>query len=170
MLFGSSKAARGFTLIEMLVVVAIIGIMTAITLVGMGNSRMQNDLDAAAKEFVAVAREVQTDALAGRSLKEDTIPCATDPYTLSWTANANYQVVYTPKDTTGNCDATNTASIAYTLKNGVTFSSAGSVSYSVPFGTVNATTMVGLLKNSKHRYVCIYASGNVTDQTSASCP
>jgi type II secretion system protein H len=58
----------GFSLIELLIVIAIIGIMTVVSLMMLNNAKDRKDVEAAAKEVVAAIREAQNNALAGKMI------------------------------------------------------------------------------------------------------
>lgn len=60
-------AAAGFTLIEMTVVVAVIGVALALVLPGMGDGLRRFRLQAAVREFVALVKFTRTQAVTGRA-------------------------------------------------------------------------------------------------------
>jgi prepilin-type N-terminal cleavage/methylation domain-containing protein len=181
----TKKNLRAFTLIEVLVVVAIMGIMTGVAVMSFGNGRTDKELETSAREFVAVAREVQNYALTGRQFSTtDTDACADGfRFRLRWndntTAHNDYHLRYR-HNVSGSCTGDIVAS--YTLKNGVVFSgSASSIFFTMPWANIfnNSGTAlelatpnyvtVTLTKSSRSHVVCIYADGRITNKAGASC-
>lgn len=60
------RRRKGTTLIELMVVVAIIGIMTAVVFVSLSRSRTHNEVAQAMRAFASDVREAQNAALTGR--------------------------------------------------------------------------------------------------------
>jgi prepilin-type N-terminal cleavage/methylation domain-containing protein len=161
----NKKNLRGFTFIELMVVIAIIGIMAAISLVPMINSRNQKMVDAEGRKVAAAVREMQNDALAGKGATG----CN---YTFTYTnASNSYKL--------GGCVTVN-----YTLASGVTFSNATNTSFSIsasmaPWGTLTLVNppappwpvAITLKKGTATNYVCVYSSGNVVENgANSTCP
>ena len=67
---------KGFTLIEILVVVAIIGIAAGIILVSVGSGRTQKEVEGDARRLVGMLRELQNDALSGKQVVSGRVSCA----------------------------------------------------------------------------------------------
>jgi prepilin-type N-terminal cleavage/methylation domain-containing protein len=145
---------QGFSLIELMITIAIAGIMTAATLVSMNAMREKKAVEGAAREVAAVVRETQNYALTGKGLTVSSASCS---YVFSWTAgSADYGIT--------GCKTQN-----YTLKNGVNFSSNGSIVFSIPFSVISpaATADIALNKGSNY-HVCVYVSG-VVEERPGSC-
>ena len=142
---------RGFSFLELMIVIAIAGIMTAVMLVSMNAQKEKKEVEAAAREVAAVVREAQTYALTGKGLTASSASCS---YNFFWTTGTvDYGIT--------GCRTQN-----YVLKNGVQFSgSSGSVSFSVPFSATSPATIL-LNKNSSSYYVCVYSSGLVKESLS----
>jgi prepilin-type N-terminal cleavage/methylation domain-containing protein len=148
----NSKNKKGFSFIELMITIAIMAIMTTVTLVSMNKGRELWAVKTAAREVAATVREVQNNALTGKGLTASSASCN---YTFSWTTAA------TPPANVYNITGCRTQS--YTLKNGVSFSgSGGSLSFSVPF-SITSEANIKLNKGSSDYYVCVYASGIVKE-------
>lgn len=144
---------RGFSFLELMITIAIAGIMTATMLVSMNEQRDRKAVEGAAREVAAVIREIQNYALTGKKLASSS-GCA---YVFNW-SGTGYNI--------SSCDTQ-----SYTLKNGVSFNNNGSFSFSIPFANLNtsSTTSIMLKKNSSNYYVCVYASGVVSESIDI-CP
>lgn len=65
----NTKNKSGFSLVELIVVMAIIVIMTGVLLVSQGgNNRNQEDVEAAARKVAAQLRQLQNEALSGKQI------------------------------------------------------------------------------------------------------
>ncbi|MBU2028494.1 prepilin-type N-terminal cleavage/methylation domain-containing protein [Patescibacteria group bacterium] len=150
---GRQAARRGFSFIELMIVICIISIMTALILVSMNAEREKKAVEIAAREVAAVVREAQNYALTGKNLK-NAISCS---FIFTWTGNS-YSI--------SNCK-----NQSYSLKNGVTFSNNGSFSFSIPFANldISSTKDIGLYKGSSSYHVCVYVSGVVSESLNV-CP
>ena len=65
---------RGFTLIEIMVVMAIIGIVTAVTIVSFGSGKERKAVEGQARKVAAAIREMQNYALTGKQIGTN-VPC-----------------------------------------------------------------------------------------------
>lgn len=158
---------RAFTLIEVVVVMAIISIMTGVIMVSFGSGRTQKELETNAREFASVVREAQNYALTGREAIADTTPCS---FGIAW-SGGNYNVSYVYK-TGGACTQSSIVG-SYSLKNGVTFDNAGSFNFSLPHASLSfasGSRPAVLTKQSLSHVVCTYAEGRVLDQPGSACP
>ncbi|MCX6765713.1 MAG: prepilin-type N-terminal cleavage/methylation domain-containing protein [Candidatus Moranbacteria bacterium] len=147
---------RGFTLLELIIVIAIIGIMTSVTLVYLGDSRKDRELEVAAREVAAAVREAQNNALTGKNASST---CNSYVFTYG---GSNYSV--------SNNSGCSNPPIQYTLKNKVTFQNSGSFSFSIPFGVLspNNNTVITLQNQTsttiKTINVCVYPPGRVEEK------
>jgi prepilin-type N-terminal cleavage/methylation domain-containing protein len=160
------KNLRGFTLTEIIVVVAIIGIMTSLVTVSMRTGRINKELEANAREFAGIVREAQNNALTGKQIGGNTA-CA---FYVTWTAPSTYSLKYTPS---GSCGASPTLIVSYSLKNGVTFSGGGTFNFKLPYATLSTPTVQATIfsKSGSSHVVCTYADGRVSDYPSrVTCP
>ncbi len=67
---------KGFSLLEMIIIVAIIVIMTMVMFVISFKDRSTKELEAVGREVAAAIRETQNNALTGRQRGEDQLPCS----------------------------------------------------------------------------------------------
>ncbi|PIR73859.1 MAG: hypothetical protein COU40_00280 [Candidatus Moranbacteria bacterium CG10_big_fil_rev_8_21_14_0_10_35_21] len=149
---GLNKQA--FTLAEVMVIIAIIGIMTSVTIVSLIGSREKKQVETAASELVAVLREAQNNALTGKNAgdkcKEYEIYAENSKYTI-------------------NCGPL--VSFDYQLKNGVAFENKGYVSYSIPDAKpIFSDNQFLLIKGSESYSVCVYITGRIIEQSGSVCP
>lgn len=159
------KNLVALTLIEMLVVVAIIGITSSIVLVDWSGNRTVRYLDNAAQEVEGVVRSAQNSALTGAQGVVGTQPCR---FRVSW-GGSTYSILYYYKDGSGMCNQTSPLG-SYTLTSGVTFSSVGNFEFTVPHATVSANQTILLTKLGVRHVVCVYTSGRVDHVAGATCP
>ena len=156
---------KAVTLIELIITIAIIGIMTGVLLVSFGSSRTDKALETAARETAATIREAQNYALTGKGAGAG---CNT--YTFSY-GNGDDKNEY-GIDNGGGCSI----NASYSLENGVVFQNSGSFNFSAPHGTcsvaLDAPENIILTKNSKTIIVCVYSSGKVveTEIGAENCP
>jgi prepilin-type N-terminal cleavage/methylation domain-containing protein len=160
------NSKRGFTLIEILIVIAIIGILSAMVLVSISAGRTARDLDRSAHEVAAVLREAQNYALSGRSASVNENNCSYSVQVTSGSSN------YSLRHTYGSGCGSNDALSNYSLARGVVFGSALTVNFSVPRGVLTSgATSIALTKNGSTVYVCLSAAGRITENGSNStCP
>jgi len=156
----TQHSLRGFTLLELLIVVMVIGIISTIILMGTGNARTEKQVDAAGREVAASLRELQQYALTGKQFVTNTDPCL---YNIAWNiGSSNYTLNYFYKNpNTGVCNQ-QTLMATYTLKGGVTFGNTGSVGFQLPHGKPDfAGASVGfqLDKNGTLGVACLYTDG-----------
>lgn len=165
---ASGKNSAGFTLIEVLIAMAIMGIMAGIIAVSLGNGRIERELEANAREFTGVVREAQNYALTGKQAIVGTDPCR---FRISW-SGSSYTLTYWFKDTGEVCNQ-NSVMATYTLKNGVVFSNADAFYFTLPHATLDFAAVskeVILNKQSINHVVCVYATGRISDQLGIICP
>ncbi len=67
---------KGFSLLEMIIIVAIIVIMTMVMFVISFKDRSTKELEAVGREVAAAIREAQNNALTGRQRGNDQLPCS----------------------------------------------------------------------------------------------
>ena len=175
------RIARGFSLVEIMTVIAFISIMMAITFVSFSGKRDETALNVAAREVAAAVRVAQNNALSGvKERGNDNGLCfhtaegqSSNVYDLSVThlKNGSGRVCGTATD------MEDFSLGVYTLENGVTFASpTWEVSFGVPRGEVlgGADQGIVLQKSGKYSAVCVLASGVVIEKSVSSsvpsCP
>lgn len=177
----SMRTAHGFSLVEVMTVIAFISIMTAVTFVSFSGKRDEAALRVAAREVAAAVRVAQNNALSGVkrignnnglcSHRAEEKSATTYDLTVVHLKNGNGRVC-------GNSGDEDLFSLGtYTLGNGVTFGSPSwMVSFDVPRGKLIQSTNqeIVLQKNGKYSAVCVLTSGSVIEKDVASsipsCP
>jgi|GEM_PF-857429 len=175
-----------FTLIEVLVVMSIISISTALTLVSFSGYRTERHLERASREVASALREAQSYALSGRSVAGESncwiglnIPAL----------GASYAIINNSLSG-GTCSVNSTIS-GYTLRNGVLFTAitvggtgytSSTAAFTLPRGemlyyngagmvTLSSVFRISLAKDGDTRYICVYPTGRVFENgTNGTCP
>jgi len=167
-----NQSLKGFTLLELLIVIAIIGIASAIIISGFTVGQVSREIEVAAREFATVVREAQSYALNGRQPSASVDPCL---YGVSWgNGGSSYNIIY--RDKNGCAAAAVSTFSSHTLQRGVTFNTASSsFFFTVPHATLSPAPAGGnyrvtVRKAGQSRSVCVYPSGNVTDVSGTVCP
>lgn len=172
--------SRGFSLVEVLLVIAFIGIMTAVTFVSLSGKRTDETLKGAAREVAAAVRVAQNNALSG--VKEPGNDNGLCWHILRWTdGSAVSTSIVRHLKNAGDCsqfpsDTTEFSLGNYTLENGVTFVGGGEVDFVVPRGNLYQTTVQSIVLTRASRFVtvCVLPSGVVVEKspadTAPSCP
>ena len=175
-MFSESKKnnKNGFSLMELMIVIAIIGIMTSIVLVYSGKNKIEKEVEGAAREVAAAIREAQNNALTGKQPEAGKFPCA---YIFSATNDSeNYGIQYAYHFSAENdCALYEPKSYAsYSLKNGVKFSTGNDtgISFNIPWGTAAGSidSPIVLTKGSSSYTICVNSAGRVTETKGESCP
>jgi prepilin-type N-terminal cleavage/methylation domain-containing protein len=164
----------GFTIVEVSVVVALVGVMLVVTMASLADSRADRALDAVAREISAVAREVQNYALTGRQVSDVNVACL---YGMKAVNATQYQVFYQYREADRTCaDALSddTEYFSHTLPHGVKFfepNSDFSVRYVLPHANLVESPMsedpfrIVLTKPSglgdRYIVICLYENGSV---------
>ncbi|MCW1888555.1 MAG: type II secretion system GspH family protein [Candidatus Moranbacteria bacterium] len=167
-----SQKRTGFTLIEILVVVAIISIMAGVILANVNSGRNEEAVDAATRTLVNTVRELQQYALTGKQFSNNTDPCL---YQIAWTNGAStYTTTYYYKDAGGSCSQS-LGIATFTLPGGVLFSGTGSFGFTLPYGKPNFGTASVALPVTKagsvSGVVCAYKDGLIKNTVGGStCP
>lgn len=169
---------KGFSLLELMIVIAIISIMTVVALVYISKSnRSGREVEFAAREVAVAIREAQNNALGGKQPDAGTVACGHGFYFDSSNL-ASYKIFYNPKGT--DCDTavknhvngTSVDYITYSLENGVQLSAsgAGDIYFTSPHGIIYRngsplliTTFITVTKDSNNYNICVYPSGNVIE-------
>lgn len=162
----NSSAKKGMTLIEVIIVIAIVGIMSAISIVSYTTSKRNAELETAAEELVAVLREAQNYSLTGKEISSS---CSN--YRVTLTNNSSNYVLRTYTAAGVSCGNINSA---YVFKSGVIISAGGGyVSFAAPHSSITRTA--GVLSGSLFRitlskgggfyYVCFNNTSGLIKKT-----
>ena len=192
------RKQKGVTLVEVMVVIAVIGIGTSIMLVSMGNAREQKRVETAAREMAAMFREAQGNALAGKLYKkpatgEEVSVCG---YGISWNVSSLNRIGFArrEKDVSGGCSHANWTTDSFKTFQNIRVSNQKGASlplsrwifgYDLPHATVNKSffrsdpftangnlgVLVSSTVDSSISYtVCAFANGKVSEhQGSVNC-
>lgn len=148
----------GFTLIEMLVVISIIGMLSALTMVNYKERENKSRTEAQAQKFASILKQAQSMALAGETV-EGVRPTGFGIYII----NSTSYVLFA--DMNGNMVRdlpTDNDIQIYTLTNNVTMSSLlTNIVFNLPTGKGNITgRTVSFLFNSVCKQVVLIDSAN----------
>ncbi len=184
---------------EVMVVVAMIGIVTAVGLVSINNSKITKALEGASHEVAAALREAQNNALTGRQTSDEYLSCGHGFYIFGSSEYKIYDNRYSKSSGYKNCpeaeaglplpmkfvSGTSHISANYSLKNGVVFDLDNSerdfyfklshafifLSDNLPFASGSSPKKIILKKDSRQYYLCVYPDGNVIENgTQSTCP
>ena len=113
------KNSHGFSLVEVLVVIAFIGIMTGVLFVSLSGKRTETSLKSAAREVAAAVRTAQNSALTGvkTGVPDGRSLCR---YEIKNTNASRYEILLHYSNG-GNCNRQSSLGV-FSLKNGVSFS------------------------------------------------
>ena len=156
---------RGFTLLELLIVIAIIVITSTIALVSLSNARVNQDLNRASQTMAANIRLANNYALTGKSGDINQKVCE---YRIEFTSTTTYRLVTLTRDALGACGSPQTLA-DYTVEGGVSAKAAPPfVTFIPPRAETNLSfpLLVKLTKNSKIFVLCVYPSGRVEEHPS----
>ena len=170
------KKNRGFTLLEVVIVIAIMGILSMITLVSWSQSRTEKDVELAVREFQAIMRQAQGNAMVGKMdpNNPNNTPCE---YRLLTVGNSapytQYKLAYKYKNGP-TCSGGLQTLQTFTLPNGVVFSNKWSddgLVFTLPTGSGTAanTSSIALTKGSVTRNICVPQDGRGGRNGSFSC-
>ena len=164
---------KAFTLLELLIVVAFIGIMSSVVIVSLSASRIQKQVEGTSREVSAAIREAQNGALTGKKTDDTHLPC---DYKFNYVNSTTYTISY-DYHTVANPSCTNTQVLAtYTTKNSVIFpSSFNTIIFQAPFSSISGLSSdpmpIVVNKGSVNYVVCVSSSGNIWEKAnSTTCP
>ncbi len=157
-----------FTLIEVLVVLAILSVMSSVMLFDYSTGRVTQELEGTAREVASAFREAQNYALTGYQGVAGTNPCR---FVVSW-GTTSYTTTYWYKDGSGAC--TQSAILgSYTLGSGTAFAGTGNFYFTLPHAAVSFATAsqpVVVSKAGTSYVVCTYQSGLINHFSGTTCP
>ena len=151
------QAIPAFSFIEVILVVAIIGIMTSIVFTSINQSKHRTELETAANEVVASIRKIQNYSLSGKDISST---CS--EYRFIATINSNTFTI-------DNGGSTCPFSENYQLKSGVVFGSNIALGFNAPFGNRTNNNAVDIIvkKGSNNYHICVTGVGVITMQNNA---
>ncbi len=148
----------GFTLLELMVVVAIIGIMSAAGFASLSDGRNQKAVDLEARKVASVLRMAQNYAVSGRALDINKIPCK---FIFTSSVAGSYSISYTYRGPTGTCGASEVIS-TYNVDGNVVITGT-TVSFARPRGDANVDAQVGLSRSGAASTVCVVKGGVIKE-------
>ncbi len=191
------SAKDGFTLIEVLITAAIIGLMTAAVFVSLQRGKTDKEVNAVAQQIATSIREAQNYALSGKQISTTTTTCGfgfrrvnATTYNLFYNHTTNVitkcdDVVKMYSTALPNNVSANVYS-AIVLPNGVTFlnnaatgvTTSQRIYFSAPFGNIfnfdgNSLTSVKTLlvrKDPITYAICVNSGGSVEVVKGSVCP
>ncbi|HWQ60096.1 MAG TPA: type II secretion system protein [Candidatus Fimivivens sp.] len=170
---GSARASgtrSGFTLVEMVITTAIIGIVSAISMVSLSAFRVKRDVESSARTFAAAIREAQDFALTGKNISATAgnVPCEF----RARTSGGVYYVEQADAASGGACASYPAGGSGTRFLNGVT-ASATEVRFRIPRAeplNVSGSELSSgsidfvLTKGGVTGHVCVYPLGRVDER------
>lgn len=101
--FFDKKMRRGFTLLEVMVTIAVIGIMVSVTFVSLSGQKKREETRVVAEELVAHINEIRQQALTGDAVDGNNNNRACG-FGIQFYEGSKYRIYYRR---TGQCSATN---------------------------------------------------------------
>ena len=162
------KTKQGFSLAELLVVVAIIIIMTGVMFASMSGNKSQKDAENAARQVASQLRQLQNEAINGKQIN-DKIVCYFDFNYFS--ADKGYKIAY--RDCPDGEEAVETSPIIK-LNSGkgnvsIDITDTTDIYFEAPHGIYSGPLQITFTSNDKRAYVCVCSSGNIFDTKESSC-
>lgn len=173
---------KGFSFLEMIIIIAIIGIMTSVMLVISLKERTGKELEAVGREVTSAIREAQNNALTGKQQDNSKLPCAflfeTDG--MTYHMKGSYRDVGAPCGSDYSLTSYATELNASTLDAEMTLTGTDSegrissyVGFIVPYGEyfdagISETnpsqgTQFVLEKDGEKYYICVHSTGLIEE-------
>lgn len=147
---------KGFTLIELMVVVAIFAIMAGVAFSHIASTRGNVELETAANELVAAIRETQNYALTGK-LGDESDVCSGYVFAPGVPASNSYTISASNPD---DCSF----SISKEIGGSVVVASGGAITFNAPHADKIPPGMTDIVleKNGSNYHVCVNGAGRIT--------
>lgn len=173
----TDKIFSGFTLVELVVSMAILSIMAAITIVSLSGTKTKQEVEGAARQVASAIREAQNYALTGKNITSTSTNRACQ-FSVASTVNTASLSIKQASISGASCGAPAVAT-TYSLQNGVQFSVASrEVLFDVPRGEPSdANGEIGgsqggaspyvdfsFAKNGSTAHVCVYPLGRIEEK------
>jgi prepilin-type N-terminal cleavage/methylation domain-containing protein len=155
---------RGFSMLELLIVLAIMVLMTGVVFVNRNSSKAAADVEMVARQVAAQIRALQNESLSGKQIGTNYvsryylgITNGTSTYTVSYKDSAGIDIV-------GGSQTVNLS------KKRVSFSWAAggpSLYFVAPHGqidSVKSIVITSMIDTNVKNWVCVSINGNVTEQ------
>lgn len=156
---------KGFSFLELMTVIAMVGIMTAVTLVSLNKSRSEKDVEVAARVVAGALHEAQNYALTGENASSSCGGMYWFKYKI--TGDSDYEI--------SGC-----LSAKYTLPKNITFNEVGSIYFTTPHADIYGADGnllfaqdpyktagyldITLKKDSSEYHVCLYPAGDIKEK------
>ena len=166
-----TKRQKGFTLVELLMAMAMTAIMISVVMVSLSGSKTNRDVDGEAAKILAALREVQNYSLTGKGIG-GTRACGSFSVKV---LDGNIVVYYSDR-TSGTCTPVGSP-LTYVTGNGVTLTASlatdATLDFAIPNGKVTTTASgtsaeltadsveFQLEKNGVYENVCVYPFGRI---------
>ncbi len=169
------KNKKGFSIIELMVVIAIMTIMVAVLFLKQGDRKAYTDVEAASRIVAAQIRELQNESLSGKKIGTGyankyyftltNLP-AIPPHTTT-----TYSISY--QDSAGtDLGSAQTFDIATKKVKFKSLNPTFEFHFTAPSGNVSAGSVIEIVSNDNtvSGYICISKTGSVIEQNTSICP
>lgn len=171
------KNKKGMTLVELVTVIAVIGIMTSVTIVAFGQLKNRSDLDAESEKLISVIRQAQNYALTGRG-GQFNLSC---PYYYIHFHRSSGKYEIRNHESGGVICGGPYSYSGYELERGVSFDQDGEYAnlvFSVPHANLETVSglnfsgvwhRIDLKKGSIKQYICFNSAGAIKKSLKTTC-
>lgn len=155
---------KGFTILELMVAIAIVGIMTTVAIVSFSGAKSDAKIRASQRELASTIEMAQSYALQGKT-QGDFVP---DYYSVRFSDSTNYHICYSCVDSSvcpNSCNDSTTFE-RYSLKDGVVGPSGSAVTFKVPYGDSTSSSDITFnlsIAGSSSKTVTVSPMGSVTE-------
>lgn len=182
---------------ELMIVIAVIGIMTGVAFVSLGGSKAAKQVEVSARQLAAAIRQAQNYALSGRQDLASAAKkvCGYGVYFVN--EATQYKIFYNYTTSGSNCDTANLTNINYDTNDPQTYSAdvetqalqknvavsissdaSSAIYFTAPFGDVyynggalgKKTITMKQVGGSAFYNICLSGRGNVVENGTINCP